>query len=162
MSGWSITALSDQPGLAPLVARWKVAAFFNYPGGYTVEEMTALMLAPAIGPEETLILYDAGEPVGTAALVHSDLDTRPDLTPWLAGVWVEPAFRNRGHASALVRHVEAFALASRVPTIWLYTVRAEPLYRKLGWERCGTERDQGHDVALMKRTLSGPGSSGGI
>ena len=120
------------------------------------------MLAPAIGPVETFILLHDDQPGGTAALVHSDLGCRPDLTPWLAGVWVEPAYRNRGYASALIRAVEAFALASGVPTIWLYTSSAETLYRKLGWQRCGVEREEGQNVILMTRTLSRPGSSGGI
>src|SRR4029077_5427457 len=32
---------------------------------------------------------------------------------------VEPAFRQRGYATALVRHVKARAMAASVPTLWL-------------------------------------------
>ena len=149
-----IAAVSDRPELAPLVAQWRVNAFFNRPGGYTVEEMTALILAPPVGPEEAFVLFDGGRPVGTAGLVHSDLDARPDLTPWLAGLFVEPAFRGRGHAAALIRRVEAFALAASVPVPWLYTSTAEPLYLRLGWQRVGMEQENGQAVALMRRVLS--------
>lgn len=131
-----------------------MGAFFDYPGGYTVEEMTKLILEPPVGPKETFVLFDGGEPAGTAALIRSDLETRPDLTPWLAGLWVQPAFRGRGHATALVRRVEAFALAASVPVLWLYTSTAEPLYAKLGWERAGVEQENGHEVVLMRRALS--------
>lgn len=150
-----IVAVSDRPELAPLVAAWRVAAFFDYPGGYTVERMTELILEPSVGPKETFVLFDQDEPVGTAALIRSDLETRPDLTPWLAGLWVQPAFRRRGHATALVRQVEAFAAAASVPVLWLYTATAEPLYARLGWERAGLEQEGSHEVVVMRRALSG-------
>ncbi len=149
-----IVAVSDRPELASVVARWRVRAFFDYPGGYTVEEMTALILAPAVSPIETFVLFDDDHPVGTAGLVRQDLDTRPDLTPWLAGLFVEPAFRGRGHATALIRRVEAFALAASIPVLWLYTATAEQLYAGLGWQRVGLEQEDGHAVVLMRRFLS--------
>ena len=151
-----IVAVSQRPDLAPFVARWRVDAFFSRPGGYTVEEMTALILAPPVGPEETFVLFDSERPVGTAGLVRSDLESRPDLTPWLAGLWVEPAFRRRGHATALVRAVESFASAVAVPVLWLYTLAAEGLYLQLGWQRAGVEQEDGQDVVLMRRNLSVP------
>jgi GNAT superfamily N-acetyltransferase len=110
-----------------------------------------------LGPEETFVLFDRDRPVGTASLVHRDLETRPDLTPWLAGVFVQPAFRGQGYATELVRRVEAFASSASVPTLWLYTWTAEPLYTRLGWQRAGLETDpkRGREVALMTRRLSG-------
>jgi GNAT superfamily N-acetyltransferase len=87
--------------------------------------------------------------------MRSDLDSRPDLTSWLGGLFVEPAFRGRGHATALVRHVEDFARAAAVPVLWLYTLHAEGLYLRLGWQRAGVEQEDGHDVILMRRQLSG-------
>jgi GNAT superfamily N-acetyltransferase len=106
-----IVPVSKRPDLAALVAEWRVRAFFDHPGGYTVEEMTALILAPPVGPKETFVLFDGDRAVGTAGLMRSDLESRPDLTPWLGGLFVEPAFRARGHATALVRQVEDFARA---------------------------------------------------
>ena len=155
--GFKIAAVSDRPELAPVVAAWLVDALFGHPGGLTVEEMTALILSPPVGPEETFVLFDQGVPVGTASLAHKDLEARPDLTPWLAGVFVQPAFRGRGYATALVRRVEASAVAASVPVLWLYTWTAEPLYARLGWRRAGLEMDQkrGREVVLMTRPLSG-------
>lgn len=150
----AIVALSARPDLAPLVAGWLKDAFDHPPGG-TVEDGTARLLLPPDGPEETFILFHASQPVGTASLSHDDLDVRPDLTPWLAGVYVEPAFRKRGFATALVQRVEACALSAGVPTLWLYTTTAEPLYRRLGWQRTGTERSHGREVTLMSRSLTG-------
>ena len=149
----TIVAVSAQPELAPIVARWLVAEF-GRPDSRTGEELAALILSPPVGPEETFVLFDQDRPVGTASLAHDDLATRRDLTPWLAGVFVEPAYRGRGYASALVRRVEAFALASSVPTLWLYTWTAESLYTRLGWKRTGLETNHGQEVVLMSRRLS--------
>ena len=153
MGQFKIAAVSDRPDLAPLVATWRVEAFFSEPGGYSVEEMTALILAPPVGPKETFVLFDHDRPVGTAGVVHGDLDTRPDLTPWLAGVFVQPEFRGRGYATALIRRAEAFVTAARVPVLWLYTLTAEPFYARLGWQRVGVEQEDGQDVVLMRRSL---------
>ena len=150
-----IVAVSARPDLAPLVARWIVEAFFSGPGDWTVAEMTAMVLAREPGPKDSLVLFDGGQPVATAGLAPDDLDARPDLSPWLVGVWVDPAFRGRGHAATLVRRVEAMAREAGVDTLWLYTTKAEGLYRRLGWERVGIERDRDRDVVLMRRALSG-------
>jgi GNAT superfamily N-acetyltransferase len=148
-----IIAVSDRPDLAPVVAKWLIDAF-GYPGGRTPAEMTARLLAPPRGPEETFVLFDQDRPVGTASLSHDDLASRRDLTPWLAGVFVEPDLRGHGYASTLVRRVEAFAAAASVPTLWLYTWTAEPLYARLGWQRVGLEEDREQQVVLMVRHLS--------
>jgi GNAT superfamily N-acetyltransferase len=149
-----IVTLSDRPDLAPLVARWRVDAFFNQLGGYTVEELTTLILAPPVGSEENFVLFDGDEPVGTAGVAPYDLATRPDPAPWLVGVYVQPAFRGRGHAAALVRRVEAFAQQASVPVLWLYTATAETLYARLGWQHVGMEQDAGQPVVLMRRDLA--------
>jgi len=85
-----IAAVSDRPELAPLMAARCVAAFAQHAGGYAVEEMTALILAPPDGSTKTFLLFDGEDAAGTAGLVRSDLDTRPDLTRSLAGVVVPP------------------------------------------------------------------------
>jgi GNAT superfamily N-acetyltransferase len=149
----TIVAVSDRPELAPVVASWLVNEF-GYPGSHTPDEMTALILSPPRGPEESFVLFEQDRPVGTASLSHDDLATRRDLTPWLAGVFVEPSYRGRGYATALVRHVEAFALAESVRSLWLYTWIAEPLYAHLGWLRVGLETERGMEVVLMSRRLT--------
>lgn len=153
MGQFRIATVSDRPDLAPLVANWRVEAFFSEPGGYSVEEMTALILAPPVGPKETFVLFDRDQPVGTAGVVRGDLDTRVDLTPWLAGVFVRPEFRGHGCATALIRRAEAFAAAASVRVLWLYTLTAEPFYARLGWQRVGLEQEDGREVVLMRRLL---------
>jgi GNAT superfamily N-acetyltransferase len=116
--------------------------------------MTALILRPPGGPNETFVSLDGGRAVGTAEPMRSDLKSRPDLTPSLGGLYVDPAMRGRGHASALVRQVEGFARVCSVPVLWLYTLSAEGLYLSLGWQQAGVKQENGRDVGLMRRELS--------
>jgi GNAT superfamily N-acetyltransferase len=149
---YTIVAVSDQPELAPMVATWLLDEF-RHPGSPTHEGLTARILAPRTGPEETFVLFEGDIPVATASLARKDLDSRPDLTPWLAGVVVQPAYRGRGYARALVRHVEARARTAAVPTLWLNTWTAESLYVRLGWKRIGMEKGNSREVVLMRRDL---------
>lgn len=56
-----------------------------------------------------LIALDAQELLGSALLVAQDMTTRPDLSPWLAGVYVRREHRRRGIATSLITRVEAEA-----------------------------------------------------
>jgi GNAT superfamily N-acetyltransferase len=81
-----------------------------------------------------LVAHDGDTFAGTASLISSDLDERPHYTPWVAAVWVEPAFRGRSLSRALVDRAAAagFAMGHRR----IYLCAAEPrraLYEKLGW-----------------------------
>jgi GNAT superfamily N-acetyltransferase len=44
----------------------------------------------------TLVALHSGELVGMVSLKFHDMDTRPDLDPWLGGLLVLPEWRNRG------------------------------------------------------------------
>jgi GNAT superfamily N-acetyltransferase len=148
----TIAALTDRPELAPAVAGWMLAEFRHALSPSHDDQVAKLLAQKA--PEETFVLFVDHEAVGTASLVTNDLPSRPDLTPWLASVLVRPEFRGRGHSALLVKHVEA-AAARSAAVLWLYTWTAEPLYRRLGWERVGLERDTDRniEVVLMKRDL---------
>lgn len=144
--------ISDRPDLAPVVAGWLLKAFGN-PSGRTLDEMTAIIAAPCILPEETFVLFEGERPIGTASIARKDLATREDLTPWLAGVYVEPDCRGRGYGTALVRKAEHHVMKASIPTLWLYTWTAERLYQRLDWKRVGVEIDRGRDVVLMRRDI---------
>ena len=149
-----IVGLAGQPALLPVVATWLWEEWAKHKGR-TVEQVIARLGAyrATIGPEQAFVVLEGATPVATASLVHHDLDPRPDLTPWLASVYVDPPFRGRGHAARLVRAVEEAAAAGGVRRLWLHTEHAAGLYAGLGWIADGPEVDHGHDVTLMHRDL---------
>jgi GNAT superfamily N-acetyltransferase len=71
---------------------------------------------------------------GTASVIASDLDERPQYTPWVAAVWTEPQLRSRQIGRRLVAHAAQYAFDAGLPRIYL---AARPLrrsyYEGLGW-----------------------------
>ncbi len=87
----------------------------------------------------------ASELVGMVSLKFHDMDTRPDLDPWLGGLLVLPNWRNRGVGTMLMHRATEEARRLNVPLLYLWTHSAEALYHKLGWkvversDYCGKE-----------------------
>jgi RimJ/RimL family protein N-acetyltransferase len=135
-----------EPALAPLVARWLLDAF-GHPGSPSFEEMVALVLAPPEGPEESFVLLDdTGEPAGTATLARRDLKSRPDLTPWLAGLFVEPAFRGRGYATEVVAALVGWGRSQHgvrtfVASVGPWNAPSLRVVEKLGFRQVGAQWD---------------------
>ncbi|WP_290907279.1 GNAT family N-acetyltransferase [Halomonas sp.] len=92
-------------------------------------------------------------PVGMASLVADDMHDRPDLTPWLASVYVVPAWRGRGIASRLVQRVEEEARVHGIERFHLFTSDRQTLYRRLGWQALEECVYRGEAVTLMVRQL---------
>jgi predicted GNAT family acetyltransferase len=102
------------------------------------------------------VILEEETPVGAASLVAHDLDERPDLTPWLATVFVKPESRGQGHAARLVAAVERECMAASINVLWLYTRTAERIYARIGWRTIERFRREGrdYDYALMRRDLT--------
>jgi GNAT superfamily N-acetyltransferase len=83
-------------------------------------------------PLALVALHD-GELVGTVSLKFNDLDTRPDIDPWLGALLVLPSWRGRGVGSLLMQRAVEEAARLKIPTLFLWTSSAEGLYLKLGW-----------------------------
>jgi GNAT superfamily N-acetyltransferase len=150
----SIVSTTDRPDLVPVVARWLWEEFWQA-GGHSFEDtLRAVRDSVTARPmPRTFILLIDGGPVGTASLAAHDLEERPDLTPWLAGMFVEPDARGRGHAAHLIAAVEAEARVTGASTLWLYTKAAERIYARAGWRTVDTVQHGGKAFALMRRDL---------
>ena len=110
-----------------MVAGWLWREWWHQ-DGYTLEQTHDAIAASVSlsGPPQSFVLLVDGKPIGTASLVAHDLDERPDLTPWLAGVFAIPEARGRGHVVHLIQAVEAACPSAAIPVVWLYTAGAEP------------------------------------
>ena len=100
-----------------------------------------------------VVALNEQELVGSAALVAHDMSDHRSLTPWLASVFVKPAFRRRGVGSMLVRRIEHEATALGIRTLYLFTPSAAPLYERLGWTLLEHCRYKGVEVDIMSRPL---------
>ncbi|HNB26244.1 MAG TPA: GNAT family N-acetyltransferase [Alphaproteobacteria bacterium] len=140
---------------AELAARWRYDAFFAEDGDTLENSRAALMdfLRHQDGYEIGLVAEWNGAPAGLCLFVRKEIEPKHDLTPWLAALFVAPAFRRRGIGAALVRAIEDHARSVGAGTLHLYTLEAEPFYAGLGWKTRERFDWHGEDMALMAREL---------
>jgi GNAT superfamily N-acetyltransferase len=68
-------------------------------------------------------------------VVDSDEPARPELTPWLAALWVDEAMRKQGVATALLSEATRRSAALGVERLYLSARPAlRGFYTKLGWQ----------------------------
>jgi N-acetylglutamate synthase-like GNAT family acetyltransferase len=98
-----------------------------------------------------LVAHDGKSFLGTASVIASDLPERPQLTPWVAAVWVEAHARGRGVGGALVNRAtrDCFALGGGRAYLCARPHRSA-FYERLGWS--SIERDVGpHRLSVFVR-----------
>ena len=148
-----ISKLSPGSPEIALVARWRVDAFAVLGGDIETERATLDACAADTARHATLIARCDGVPAGTCLLVPSEIDPLHDVSPWLVGLYVAPAFRKRGVGQALVRAIESEAATRGHRRLYLYTDEAEDFYARLGWRVADRVDWQGFATALMVREL---------
>ena len=150
-----IDYLADRPDHLETVARWHHDEWSALRGGQSLEECRRELQATMTRGDfpTTVVAVDDDEVVGSASLVESAMETRPDRRPWLAGVYVADEHRNRGIGSLLVERITDEAAAHGFSKIFLFTTGSASLYARLGWERLTDDEYHGHTVAVMRRDL---------
>jgi GNAT superfamily N-acetyltransferase len=97
----------------------------------------------------TLVALHRNELVGMVSLKFHDMDTRPDLDPWLGGLLVLPEWRNRGIGTMLTHRATDEARRLNISPLYLWTHSAERLYRKLGWQVVERTNYFGKEAVVM-------------
>lgn len=150
-----IFPLGQRPEAMPVLARWLFEEWGYYHERDSVERRIAELsgrLDESRVPQ-TFVALASPEPgaevLGTAALALDDMETRPELNPWLASVLVQPTARGRGVGSALVRAVMAKAAELGIERLYLFTENQAALYARLGWQAFERCTYCGHEVTLM-------------
>ena len=83
---------------------------------------------------QTFVALWNGEPAGMYQLaIFDDLDSRPDLYPWMINVYVAEAYRGKGICRAMMETVPEYAKQANLSELYLYT-KHNGLYEKFGWE----------------------------
>jgi GNAT superfamily N-acetyltransferase len=82
------------------------------------------------------VAIEKGHIIGTYALLRNDLNSRQDLCPWLACLYVEEEHRGREIGSKLLQHGLKEAAKKGYEKLFLST-DLENYYEKYGWRNCG-------------------------
>jgi N-acetylglutamate synthase-like GNAT family acetyltransferase len=146
-----IEYLADHPEFLPTIAEWQHAEWGHLRPGDSMEARMARLQSSAHRDSIplTVVAHNLGEVLGSASLVQHDMDTRMELSPWLAGVLVAPAHRRQGIGAELVRRIMVEAAALGVPLLYLYTVHSENFYADLGWSLLEHSSYREQKVAIM-------------
>jgi N-acetylglutamate synthase-like GNAT family acetyltransferase len=89
-----------------------------------------------------LVAHEGNAFLGTASAIASDIPDRPQFTPWVAAVWVEPPARRRGIGAALVGRAAQGCFALGFARAYLCArPHRSGFYESLGWT--AIERDVG-------------------
>lgn len=150
-----IVDLKTVPHFLPTLAAWHHCEWAYLNPGRTLEQRIDEMqdeLRDALVPSTWVAVGD-GVAMGSASIRYEDMDTHPELTPWLASVFVAPEFRRRGIAAKLVERVMSEAQRGDIETLYLFTPDQARLYGSLGWEVIAEEMYRGSTVMLMKVVL---------
>ena len=147
----TIEHLADHPEALPILAEWQHAEWGHIRPGDTVEKRAERLRAYSNRDRIplTVVAMENHEVLGSASLIEHDLDTRPELSPWLASVYVGVPFRHRGIASELVQRIVEEAAKLEVSLLYLYTAHSERLYASLGWRLMERTSYRDQSIVIM-------------
>jgi GNAT superfamily N-acetyltransferase len=151
-----IELLADRLEFIPTLAKWHFREWAYLRPGDSVANRIRL-LHERSGRRELPITFVASsgvELLGSAMLIHHEMDTWLQYTPWLAGLFVAPTERQRGIGRALTQYVISEAAARGFATLYLFTPTAEAFFSHLRWSIVERTRYRDADVTIMSHQLA--------
>lgn len=147
-----IYTLTTKPHHLMTLAKWHHAewSYLNPQRSFDerVEEMREDLLGHVV-PTTYIAEDNHGTLLGSASILADDMSSHPELTPWLASVYVDTPQRGKGIASMLVKRVMQHAQDNGIKRLYLYTPDQEQLYARLGWQLYSREPYNGTPVTIM-------------
>lgn len=101
----------------------------------------------------TLVLRKDGRLIGSVSVVDNDCEARPDLTPWLASLFVLPEERRNGNGSRLITAAIDLAKQNNTGCLHVFTESAEDLFLRHGFARFATAVTNGHAITILRREI---------
>ncbi|HDZ08002.1 GNAT family N-acetyltransferase [Pseudohongiella sp.] len=146
-----ISSLKDKPHHLLPLAKWHHAEWSYLNPARTLDERIEEMREDLEGKAipTTFVAENNDELLGSACILADDMSSHPELSPWLASVYVAEQHRHKGIGSVLVKRVMQHAQASGVKRLYLYTPDQARLYAKLGWQVHSEELYNGTPVTIM-------------
>lgn len=126
-----IIRLTDRPAVKPALAVWLHEKWGIPVSAY--EESMVQSLSASGGVPSWYAILDGDRIIGGAGVIENDFHNRPDLTPNVCALYVEPDFRGRGLAGRLLDQICADMGACGVATLYLLTDHTS-FYERYGWE----------------------------
>jgi GNAT superfamily N-acetyltransferase len=117
---------------------------------FPIERPASLATLASVGDSRRKVCRPMPNVIGMVSLKFHDMDTRPDLDPWLGGLLVLPEWRNRGVGTMLMHRATEEARRLNISRLYLWTHSAEGLYHKLGWQVVERTNYFGKEAVVMQ------------
>ncbi len=151
MTNANITFLGEHPEHIQALASWHQQEWHHISPHLTTDKR--VQLYSGYSSSKTipccLIATQGDTLLGSASLVLSDMETRTDLTPWLASVFVHPDYRRQGIASRLINHCLDMARSISINRLYLFTPDQKAFYARRGWQLLESCEFNGEQVDIM-------------
>lgn len=147
-----IVNITTQSQHIPKVAAWLYHEWGHLHPGSTLEsEIRDLQQSGTDQLPLTFIAVKDNQLLGTVSILSHDMDTRPELTPWIASLFVPPVCRKRGIGTQLFRFAEQQCLQLGFTTVYLFTADRQAMYARLGWQILELMELHGEHVTIMRK-----------
>ncbi len=144
--------LANHKEVIPTVAKWFYQEWSHLYPGRTVNDVEQVIWGR--GKKKiliTLVAFEGEELLGTVSLKIHDMDTRLDLTPWLSGLYIAESRREQGIGTTLVNVIERKAKELSARKLYLYTLKSEGFYTRLGWFVKERTEYQSYPATIMEK-----------
>ena len=158
-----IESLAGHHYLAPLLGAWHFSEWGQlYPPEVWNAEIAKAEfegMASSTSADRTWVAFNgesrrAQDVLGSVSLMASDdLVGFEHLTPWLASMFVAPAARGHGVASALVDHLLAAACEAGHDTVYLFTSGQADFWSAQGWRMIAHVEAAGNPAIVMSHSM---------
>ncbi len=160
--GVQIESLAGHHHLAPLLGAWHYSEWGHlYPSDVWNADIATgefEAMAASVSADRTWVAFDgetrrAEDVLGSVSLMASDdLAGYEHLTPWLASMFVVPAARGRGVATALVEQLLAAACDIGYDEVYLFTSGQDDFWSGQGWTAIVDVETSGNQATVMSRS----------
>lgn len=153
---FSIDYLTGHLQDIPTIAKWHIQQWHNFIPDYTPESYARFLSThyKSGGIPTMFVAVHEGKVIGTAALDDDDMETHPELTPWLASLYTDVKYRHNGVGEALVERVIAEARGHDVKKLYLYTPDRQHYHERFGFRTVFQENYYGDLVSVMRLDLT--------
>ncbi|PSJ72516.1 hypothetical protein C7N43_33810 [Sphingobacteriales bacterium UPWRP_1] len=149
--------LQQKPETALLLAQWFKAAWPDFYAAVSEQSIAAGFLERTNTnkiPMALLALNNHNQITGTVSITHHSITTRPNLGPWLSGLYVHPQYRHKGIATQLIKTVETMAPQLGCSCLYAGTSVVPQLFKQLNWEETEITPYHGQQLSIFRKKFT--------
>lgn len=159
-SGFEIVPVREQPGIIEQASAWFASKWDVAADEYRTSMDACCAAGEGGAAPQWYVALDDGKIVAGAGVIDNDFHTRPDLTPNICAVYVEPERRGQGIARALLDFVCNDMAERGIAQLFLLTDH-DGFYERMGWRFREMVRDNDGAMGRMyeKETTAAGGQA---